>query len=94
MRSLKRIKYDELVVGEWYSCIFDNDIWYFKFLQYHTNGGVIAEECYSPYVNTNEVFYTKSDGEITDNSKDKISNLKSINYRWLMENVVNGRIII
>jgi hypothetical protein len=94
MRSLKRVKYDELVVGEWYSCIFDNDIWYFKFLQYSTNGGVMTEECYSPYNNTNEVFYSKLGSEITENSKDKINQLRGVNYMWLMENVVNGRIII
>ena len=32
--------------------------------------------------------------QITDNSKDKIKGIKGINYMWLMENVVNGRIII
>ena len=94
MRSLKRIKYDELVVGEWYSCIIDDDLWYFKFSQYSTNGGVISEECYSPYNNTNEVFYSKLGSEITENSKDKINQLRGVNYMWLMENVVNGRIII
>jgi hypothetical protein len=78
MRSLKGVKYNRLVVGEWYSCIIGYELWYFKFLRYHTNGGVMAEECYSPYVNTNRLYYSKLGGEITLDSEDKINKLISI----------------
>lgn len=55
MRSLKKIDYSDLVIGDWYLCHLKNlnnlgyEEWYFKFAGYDENQSILQYECYSPY---------------------------------------------
>jgi hypothetical protein len=92
MRSLKRIKYDKLVVGGWYKCkIWDEDDWYFKFFEYDEDGKVVCDECYSPY-DDYTVYYNGKRGLLSGNTD--IKDIREINYSWLVDNILKGREII
>jgi hypothetical protein len=89
MRSIREIIYVRLVIGCWYSCICAGDAWYFKFLNYDDNF-IISSECYSPYDNINEVFYSTNKLKF----KKVDGPFKMVDHSWVMREVVNGRKVI
>jgi hypothetical protein len=95
MRSLKEreVNYDKLVIGSWYHCVINYEHWYFKFVGYNDEGGIVVGDCYSPYDDFT-IFYSSREGEISHNSNSKVKQIRKIRYSWLMENVVNGRKIL
>lgn len=92
MRSLKEVS-GELVTGCWYSCILDEEFWYFKFSDYDNEGSINITECYSPYSeDSNTLYYSNEFSRLTYDCT--IKKIRKIDYSWLMENIVNGKEIL